>query len=635
MMLFLSDTAFRREGIRALRPLAALAALAVAACAPGPTARNGGPRAANGLEPVPPSLPDPLEPVNRGIGVVNSALLLGVLHPASRGYRAVVPPPVRESLSHFSRNATYPGRVANLMLQQRWQGAADESLRFLTNTTVGVGGLFDVATAWNQPRANADFAQTFKGWGWEPDSYLMLPFFGPSDPPSAAGLAADKALEPWAYLDSPYSYGSGVLTFNRLSGQTAAAVRLIRSEGDPYATAKLLWSQKATADEPDWQPIGPPDLSCLETLASVTNKTQDPEFAERGRRRRVTIPATGRELPFLVWLQPGRAPLVHLVPGVGSSPYANTALAVAERLHQDGCSVAIVPSVFHPQFITGALTAAVPGYPSSDCRDLHAALTAIDQSLEQRHPGRFGARVLCGLSLGGFHALHLAATERRHDPAMIRFDSYVAINCPVNLLASLDRIDAYHAVPATWPAATRQPRIANIFAKAVAILQEGAPPEGVAPFSGDESKYMIGLAFRLLLRDAIYSSQTRQNLGVLTTPLNPWRREAAYHEIEKFSFHDYIERFVRPYFAGYGLREQDFTREADLRNFGRVLARQSKARVITNANDFVLSAAELAWLRQTFGPRLAVLPRGGHMGNFNSPEFAAALRRMMVESKTD
>ena len=90
------------------------------------------------------------------------------------------------------------------MLQGRWTGVKDETARFVSNTTVGIGGLFDPATKWDIDKSDANFNQTFAKWGWEPNSYVMLPLLGPSDNRHAVSILADRATDPLTYANQPY-----------------------------------------------------------------------------------------------------------------------------------------------------------------------------------------------------------------------------------------------------------------------------------------------------------------------------------------------------------------------------------------------------------------------------------------------
>jgi pimeloyl-ACP methyl ester carboxylesterase len=253
-------------------------------------------------------------------------------------------------------------------------------------------------------------------------------------------------------------------------------------------------------------------------------------------------------------------------------------------------------------------------------------LTAINQSLEKKHPGMFGQRALVGFSLGGFQALYLAAHEKSADADLLRFDRYLAINTPVNLRYGDKKLDAFYNAPLAWSPAQRQEKINNTLHKAA--LFPYLPPEQLAnpPFNAIESKYLVGLSFRLVLRDTIYSSQYRNNMGVIKTPLNNWRRDPAYHEILSFSFQDYYLRFVLPYYKAKGIGEADFAREANLRSCQKLLRANSKVRVIINQDDFLHSTSDISWLKSIFGSKqLTIFPNGGHIGNLPSPPVRTAV----------
>ena len=569
---------------------------------------------------------DPFEPVNRGIWNINEGILLGVVQPVGRAYRTVVQPPVRTSIRHFARNATYPGRLINNALQGRWQGAGDESLRFLTNSTIGVAGFFDVASQWNIAKSDADFGQTFYGWGWHPGTFLMLPVRGPSDEMHTVGGVADELAKPWNYK-YPYTLAAYSTGINTLAENSENAATFVRATPDPYSSIKYLWSYTSKEEKPDWRPSGAPDPATLETFGVAAIHTRDPEFARLGKEISVKLPSTGKKLKANCWLREGLAPVVYITPGLGAHRSAQITLSVAEHLFQNGFSVVAVAGTFNPEFIENASTASLPGYPPVDCRDLLVSLTSIDGMLAEKYPGRLGKRALLGCSMGGFQALQLAAREKQADPKLLRFDRYLAIDTPVNLYQSVRNIDALCDAPQAWPADQRQALVNNTLHKATKLAaMPPAPPGGLPPFGAVESKFLVGLSFRLTLRDTIFSSQWRNNLGVLHTPLSLWRREAAYEEIYHISFRSYFDRFVLPYYKARGITAADFVREVNLRNSTHHLSTQSKVRVIANRNDFLLSPGDISWLRSTFGSsHVKVFPNGGHLGNLASPPVQSAI----------
>jgi len=614
-----------------------LASCLLAACAPVQPPRQTLPQAVGSLrKPVvfPDIIADPLEPLNRGVWAVNRGILTGVMQPTSRVYRTLVPTKARKSINNFAHNVTYPGRLINNVLQGRWQGAGDESLRFLCNTTVGVGGFFDVASKWKIPKSEADFSQTFFTWGWKPNNFIMLPLLGPSDDQNVAGYIADRAASPWTYVDPAYSAGSAVTTYNQLSDRTEPTAQFIQSESDSYVGVKYIWTYGSKDESPDWQSTGPKDPATLQTLGVAMIQTKDPRFIEKGREMSVKLPSTGRKMKYSLWLQRGPAPLAFVSPGLGSHRLSNATLSLAEALYNDGFSVATITGIFHPEFMASAATQALPAYPPNDCRDLLVFMTEIDRSLESKYPGIIGKKAVVGFSMGGFQALHLAATEKSAAPGLLRFDRYVAIDTPVNLHYGDKVIDDFCNAPDAWPAATRQARANNAIHKATKMI--GLPPEMLAnpPFDATESKFLVGMSFRLTLRDTIYHSQRRQDMGVLTTPPSSWNREAAYKEIYNFSYRDYYHDFAAPYYKRLGVGEADFKRENNLRSYYKPLRSQKNARIIVNSNDFLLSSSDVSWLRSTFGSsRVTVFPAGGHIGNLASAPVQKQLLSYVADLK--
>ncbi|WP_020565872.1 MlaA family lipoprotein [Methylosarcina fibrata] len=143
---------------------------------------------------------DSLEDWNRGTYAFNDKLDKNVVKPLAQGYQKITPKPVNESITNFFSNINDIGVTVNDLLQLKLlQGGMDLS-RFLVNTTVGVGGFFDVAKKINLPKHNEDFGQTLGFWGVPSGTYLVLPFFGPSSPRDTVGLVGDALLNPLTYV---------------------------------------------------------------------------------------------------------------------------------------------------------------------------------------------------------------------------------------------------------------------------------------------------------------------------------------------------------------------------------------------------------------------------------------------------
>lgn len=231
-----------------MRPLLAFAALVlVAGCATPPPATDRDAvaefRANN----------DPLEPMNRQLFEVHQAVDRTVLRPATVAYRTL-PDPVRLSVRNVLNNLRTPVVLLNDMLQGQSVRGGDTLGRFVINSTLGVGGLFDVADSWfGVPVHYEDFGQTLATWGVGEGPFLFIPVLGPSNPRDLAGYGVDIAAQPLTWV------GQG-LAVNILSGARGVATVLDtrdyyfntidevnRTSLDPYATLRSGYRQSRAA----------------------------------------------------------------------------------------------------------------------------------------------------------------------------------------------------------------------------------------------------------------------------------------------------------------------------------------------------------------------------------------------------
>ena len=235
--------------------------------------------------------------------------------------------------------------------------------------------------------------------------------------------------------------------------------------------------------------------------------------------------------------------------------------------------------------------------------------------------------------MGAFQSLLLAATERTNPATLIKFQRYVAIDSPVRLRYAATNLDKFYQAPLAWPAAERTADIENLFLKVAALATQPPAPGTPLPFNAIESKFLIGLSFHLAMRDVIFSSQLRHNLGVLQQPLKSSSRRAAYDEINQFSFHDYIEKFVTPYdkTLGIDITKTDVLRHGtDLTIYTPELQANPNIRLVLNQNDIFLADVDVAWVESTFAPsQVAVFPDGGHLGNLSQPAVQQAIIRAL------
>lgn len=139
---------------------------------------------------------DPLESGNRAVFKFNEKLDDYVLEPVARGYKIVVPKPIRMIVGNMRSNLLDIGVMTNSLLQLKFANAASTGGRLLINTTFGLGGAIDMASDMGLEKRNEDFGQTLAYYGVPSGPYLMLPLYGPSSLRDTGGLLFDSVLDP-------------------------------------------------------------------------------------------------------------------------------------------------------------------------------------------------------------------------------------------------------------------------------------------------------------------------------------------------------------------------------------------------------------------------------------------------------
>lgn len=188
--------------------------------------------------------PDPWEPVNRAVFRFNDTLDTYALKPVAKGYDRVMPQFLNDGVSNVFNNLGEPKNLVNNVLQGKIGDAGVDLARFLMNTTVGVVGIFDVATRMGLQRNDEDFGQTLGAWGVKSGPYVMLPLLGPSTVRDTGGFAIE-GLADYSYrgqMDHVPSRNTavGVDLVDTRAGLLSQE-RMIR--GDKYRFIRNAWLQ--------------------------------------------------------------------------------------------------------------------------------------------------------------------------------------------------------------------------------------------------------------------------------------------------------------------------------------------------------------------------------------------------------
>ncbi len=370
-----------------------------------------------------------------------------------------------------------------------------------------------------------------------------------------------------------------------------------------------------------------------------------PEFPEQMSTRQLVLDVIpDRQRPPIFFYDEGlhctlayqkqKAPLVFLVGGVGASDQTPRLLTMAKALYHAGFHVIILPSPSHANFIISASQSSISGDLTEDASDLYRAMESAWKQVQGDI--EVSSFHLCGYSLGASHAAFAAKLDEER--RVFNFRKVLMINPPVSLYNSMTRIeDLLKQIPGGS-------RKQGIFLNKMLSKLSGFYRYGnfVAInddflysiytkqlFTQDETAGLIGISFRISLAGMIFSSDVMTNSGYVVPKnrvLSPTDSVFDYFLVSThLSFFDYFNEYFYPYFQQRrpGLTKQALIDSQSLKSIEGYLRSSAKFGVMTNENDFILTGAELDYLRQLFGERAKIYPRGGHLGNMEYKENLA------------
>ncbi len=226
-----------------------LAALLLVGCATRPPASD--PEAVAEFE----ATNDPAEPFNRAMYDVHEGIDRVVLRPVASAWREVVPRPVRQGVRNALGNLRSPVILLNDLLQGETDRAGRTASRFVINSTLGIGGLIDVANDhFNLPGHSEDWGQTLARWKAEEGPYLFIPVLGPSNPRDLFGFMLGIASDPFTWIgqgpavEALYWSRTGMTVVDTRENLLDTLDDVQRTSLDPYATLRSAYRQRRQAD---------------------------------------------------------------------------------------------------------------------------------------------------------------------------------------------------------------------------------------------------------------------------------------------------------------------------------------------------------------------------------------------------
>ncbi len=370
-----------------------------------------------------------------------------------------------------------------------------------------------------------------------------------------------------------------------------------------------------------------------------------PELPAKVRTRQLVLDVNpGRQRPPIFFYDEGlsctfayqkqKAPLVFLIAGAGAGSQSAKLMSMMKALYQAGFHVITLPSSTHANFIISASQSSIPGDLTEDAADLYRVMEAAWRKVEGDI--EVSSFYLGGYSLGATQAAFVAKLDE--EQRVFNFRKVLMINPAVSLYSSVTRIEE---LLKQIPGGPKKQGI--FFNKMLSKFSEFYHYGNFVAinddflysiyterlFSREETAGLIGLTFRINLAGMIFASDVMTNSGYVVPKnrvLSPTDSIADYFLVSShLSFFDYFNEYLYPYFQKRrpGLTRQAYIDSLSIRSIEGYLKSSPKFGVMANENDFILTMGELDYLRELFGERARIYPRGGHLGNLEHKENLA------------
>ena len=324
--------------------------------------------------------------------------------------------------------------------------------------------------------------------------------------------------------------------------------------------------------------------------------------------------------------QPKKAPLIFLIAGSGSSDTASKLVTMMKAFYQAGFHVITLPSATNANFIISASRSRVPGEVTEDAEDIYRVMeSAWNEVKGEIEVSDFN---LCGYSMGGTQSAFVARLDEERK--VFNFRKVLMINPAVSLYSSAIRFEEllknipggakkegvfFNRMLAKFSKHYRYGNFIAINDDFIYSIYE----EGV--FTTEEKAGLIGLAYRINQAGMIFASDVMTGGGYVVPKNRVLKKTDSLFDYflvsTHLSFFDYFNEYFYPYFEFKrpGLTREELIAAQSLKSIEAYLNSSLKIGVMTNENDFILTADELVYLKELFGARAKIYPRGGHLGN--------------------
>ncbi len=614
---------------------------------------------------------DPLEGFNRVSFSVTDFFVRWVFRPIGVAYCTIMPRPAIKAINNITNNVAFPKRFLSCLLQAKFTDGGLSLTRFMINTTLGAGGIWDASDYFFELKErDEDFGQAFASWGIGAGCYVFVPGVGPCNLRNGIGKIFDNAVDIKSYVYG----GQAASRFHQMLANYEDYDMLVQSSADPYRMIKNFWyvqrmnkvkdrkleieiaqnnknkvrrtlsSQKLDYVKMDLYGSQGVEIDTLKAMFFDVQKEKksfwtylslfNTDFVNQGCSYSIRLYENKDKMTYCFWKQKKnpQAPLILIIPGLGAHHRDSKVMALAELLHAKGFAVAATSSSFNWYFMETAASVDAPGFLPADAGDVRNAWAKIIPQIKEKAGIKPRRIIMLGYSMGAIQALYIAKLEEQRNTLGV--DRYLAINPPVDLIYGMDQLDSYFNIYKKWSKAEFVRRGTVAFGKMMKIAKKQYRWYNPANQAGNEdacrqltidkdnAELLIGYAFKMTLQQIVMSMHRRGRLTGLKTRYR-WNNKAEiYNEILKMSFRDYLKQILYPDYKGrfgknISLKEfiEKFSYASTMESFKDHLVDNPDIRIIHTMDDFLVRDTGRRWLKETFDEKVVFFEHGGHLGN--------------------
>lgn len=609
---------------------------------------------------------DKHEKFNRKLFVFNLKLNKYVLRPIDTLWGSIMPQYAMDRLQNAYDNINFPVRVVSCAIQKDFKSSKTEFVRFLTNTTIGIGGFFDPATSIFKIEArNEDIEQALGYRKVKPGYYWVLPVVQ-GNVRDLVGQLLDCPLRPTSYVP----FATTGFYINSTTSSQAGIKRLDEANADPYEVARQFkgldmytkianLDRKAVLKEKEaelnvinvsntsgnidlnentqpklkadinldnYNPQGPLIDSMRSALfdnekvdssmwseTSVWNRT----FKKRLKISSVNIDKTRPNYKYRYILQKDKtAPLAIIYPAFGEGILGDKSVRQAKILYDEGYSVVIQGSAFHWEFVRSMPNDYKPGIPADDAQKLRMVTSKVINDLQAKKKCKFSKKILVGNSFGALTTLFVAAQEENCKSLgenTLGISKYIAINPPVETFFALKQLDKHSQDWKNNPVDIKL-RTAITAQKIIQVSQnkdyKNAKYDSVSlPFNNDEAELVIGYVMKQKLYDVVFTIENCSRS----------KKNDLYESINNMSFEDYAQKYLQK-----ALTEKSFEQlsyDSSLYSLADFLRKNNNYKIYHAIDDYYVNPEQLTWLKNQSNTKSVFFSNGSHLGFLYRKEF--------------